>query len=57
MKTLNLVDLDKSDIKYKIQKFPDGQQNIVINTGYIENDGVDAWFQKGLPKKFKSNHV
>lgn len=30
MKTLNLVDLDKSDIKYKISKFPDGQQNIVI---------------------------
>lgn len=24
MKTLNLVDLDKSDIKYQIQKFPDG---------------------------------
>lgn len=31
MKTLNLVDLDKSDIKYLPQKFPDGQQNIVIN--------------------------
>lgn len=30
MKTLNLVDLNKSDIKYKISKFPDGQQNIVI---------------------------
>lgn len=40
MKTLNLVDIDKSDIKYQIQKFPDGQQNIVIldknpnKTGY-----------------------
>jgi len=33
MKTLNLVDIDKSDIKYQIQKFPDGQQNIVIGTG------------------------
>lgn len=31
MRTLNLVDLDKSDIKYLHQKFPDGQQNIVIN--------------------------
>lgn len=31
MKTLNLVYPDKSDIKYKISKFPDGQQNIVIN--------------------------
>jgi len=30
MKTLNLVDLEKSDIKYKISKFPDGQQNIVL---------------------------
>lgn len=29
-KVLNLVDLDKSDIKYLHQKFPDGQQNIVI---------------------------
>lgn len=32
MKTLNLVDLDKSDIKYKISRFPDGQQNIVIES-------------------------
>jgi len=31
MKILNLVDLDKSYIKYKINKFPDGQQNIVID--------------------------
>ena len=31
MKTLNLVDLDKSDIKYHISKFPDGQQNIVLS--------------------------
>jgi ribose-phosphate pyrophosphokinase len=33
MKTLNLVDIDKSDIKYQIQKFPDGQQNVVIAPG------------------------
>lgn len=31
MKTLNLVYPEKSDIKYKISKFPDGQQNIVIH--------------------------
>lgn len=31
MKVLNLVDIDKSDIKYQIQKFPDGQNNLVIN--------------------------
>lgn len=30
MKTLNLVDLEKSDIKYKKILFPDGQQNIII---------------------------
>lgn len=30
MKTLNLVNLNKSDIKYKISKFPDGQQQIKI---------------------------
>lgn len=30
MKVLNLSDLDNSDIKYKISKFPDGQQDIVI---------------------------
>lgn len=30
MKILNLVSLEQSDIKYQIQKFPDGQQNVVI---------------------------
>ena len=30
MKTLNLVYPDKSDIQYEIQRFPDGQQNIII---------------------------
>lgn len=30
MKNLNLVNLDKSDVKYTIQNFPDGQKNIVI---------------------------
>ncbi len=31
MKTINLVDLEKSEIKYKISNFPDGQQNIIID--------------------------
>lgn len=31
MKVLNLTSLANSDIKYKISKFPDGQQNIVID--------------------------
>ena len=30
MKTLNLVYKEKSDISYEVQRFPDGQQNIVI---------------------------
>jgi ribose-phosphate pyrophosphokinase len=34
MKTLNLTNLKQSDIKYQIQKFPDGQQNIVIDRNY-----------------------
>lgn len=45
MKVLNLVYSEKSDIKYKISKFPDGQQNIVLDTNistknYIENKGT-----------------
>lgn len=31
MKILNLVNIDKSSIKYKISKFPDGQNNLVVN--------------------------
>jgi ribose-phosphate pyrophosphokinase len=30
MKVLNLTNLEQSEIKYNIQRFPDGQQNIVI---------------------------
>lgn len=30
MKVINLTDLEKSEIKYKVSKFPDGQQNITI---------------------------
>lgn len=30
MKTLNLVDLKKSEIRYKISNFPDGQRNITL---------------------------
>ena len=32
MKTLNLVYPEKSDIKWKLSKFPDGQQNVTIET-------------------------
>lgn len=38
---LNLVDLEKSDIKYIISKFPDGQQDLVLvaNGGLFGADG------------------
>jgi ribose-phosphate pyrophosphokinase len=50
MKTLNLTDIDKSDVKYQIQEFPDGQQNIVIDTQSIDNNSWRNWsneVQKG----------
>lgn len=31
---LNLTDKDKSEIKYEISKFPDGQQSVTITTDY-----------------------
>lgn len=34
MKTLNLVNLEQSDIKYKISKFPDG---IYCTNSYTDN--------------------
>lgn len=34
MKKLNLVNEAKSEISYKISRFPDGQQNITINSVY-----------------------
>lgn len=37
MKDLNLVYPEKSDIKYKIQSFPDGQQNIVLDFNIFED--------------------
>lgn len=47
MKTLNLVDLNKSDIKYEISKFPDGQQQVKILSNIREL----------LPKMYLSNFV
>ena len=43
MKILNLVCPEKSDIKYKISKFPDGQQNIVIDSIVIDKSGRSLW--------------
>ncbi len=45
MKTLNLVNPDKSDIKYKISKFPDGQQNVVIPDQHPKIGTYDSMWQ------------
>lgn len=42
MKILNLVDIEKSDIKYQISRFPDGQQNIVIDRHSYNNYGPES---------------
>lgn len=55
MKTLNLVYPEKSDIKYTVQRFPDGQQNVVIH-GVEEEEGVDSslnWWE-GSPVNIRS---
>ena len=39
MKTLDLTNVDNSDIKYKISNFPDGQQAITID---LENTGFES---------------
>ena len=45
MKILDLTNLENSDIKYKVSKFPDGQQAITLD---LENTNFDFttlyWF-------------
>jgi ribose-phosphate pyrophosphokinase len=41
MKTLNLTNLDDSDIKYKIITFPDSQNQIVIDTESLYKNDID----------------
>lgn len=36
MATLNLVDPSQSDISYKISRFPDGQQNVVLESRSVD---------------------
>jgi ribose-phosphate pyrophosphokinase len=38
LKTINLVDEQASEVKYKILRFPDGQQNIVLDLKEIEEE-------------------
>lgn len=50
MKTLNLTDNDKSDIKYQISKFPDGQQQVTIIQGVTSINPIS----KGHPNLIDS---
>lgn len=47
MKELNLIYPEKSDIRYKISEFPDGQQNMTltssVSTGYIGGGSFNMW--------------
>ena len=45
MDILNLVNLERSEIKYKISKFPDGQQTIDLINWYSINDEGDNAIQ------------
>lgn len=42
MKVLNLVYPHKSDIQFKVSKFPDGQQQIdIVDEGYEEGNIIN----------------
>ncbi len=43
MKVLNLTNKDASEIKYQIYPFPDGQQQVVINSTVIESSAGEEW--------------
>ncbi len=57
MKILNLTNSEQSDIKYKISKFPDGQQNISLNvyTHDIINN-LDKGKKEGVQIKSRLNN-
>ena len=56
MVTLNLTNLDDSDIKYQIKKFPDGQQDIVVEPKIVGNLPriIEDWFFTKHPVQIKS---
>jgi hypothetical protein len=47
MKILNLVYPEKSDIGYRIYRFPDGQQQVVLNTNW-DIDYDDVYFPRPI---------
>lgn len=50
MKTLNLVNIEASDISYQVSQFPDGQQQVKI----IVQDGYDYDVKVSIPVKIKA---
>ena len=54
MLNLNLVYSKQSDLEYKIRKFPDGQQNIVIEKCKINTVGIHGRSYWKLPVIIKS---
>jgi hypothetical protein len=40
MKTLNLAYPEKSDVKFTISKFPDGQQSVDISSTFLQGDDI-----------------
>ena len=62
MKTLNLVYPDKSDIKYKISNFPDGQKQVtIINMDalqeyYMANTGAKSYYVGSVQLRSRLNN-
>lgn len=59
MKLLNLTDLDKSDIKYEISRFPDGQQQVkILGETSVSYKPVISYgtFLKGVQIKARLNN-
>ena len=54
MRVLNLTNVERSDIKYKISKFPDGQQAITID---LENTNFETGTQSVTIKSRLSNFM
>jgi len=57
MKILNLVYPEKSDIKWKPSKFPDGQQNIVIDSKINWSEGVLGVTENLDSRKFNPSKI
>ena len=42
MRTLNLIDINKSDIQYIIHQFPDGHKHIELKSGFNKETYIDV---------------